>query len=198
MLLYNGPQSCKDRAEWFAAADVYHGARKRLEASDVLRQLLLGILSDAGWVDNDQRGSGSRRHLRDVAKRLISGLWIWAREFNLAYALARSCLQQRAERDSSGKVPIPREAQNNSQNNGRSIEEHLTQGQPVKALQKCLTIIAVFCVVSGWVLVSNPPRQLDAFSRTSHIDFTRRELWIGMFLLGSGISYFALKLTDRA
>jgi hypothetical protein len=58
----------------------------------------------------------------------------------------------------------------------------------VRALEKCFTVIAVFSVISGWVLVSNPPRQVDAFSRTSHLDFTRTELWIGMFLLSAGIS----------
>jgi hypothetical protein len=66
-----------------------------------------------------------------------------------------------------------------------------------KLLERCLTVVAAFSAVSGWVLVSNPPRQVDTFSRSSHADFTRPELWIGMFLLSVGISYFALKFTNR-
>jgi hypothetical protein len=67
----------------------------------------------------------------------------------------------------------------------------------VRTLEKWFTVMAVFCIVPGWVLVSNPPRQVDTLTRSSHVDFARPELWVGMVLLAVGVSYFAVRLMNR-
>jgi hypothetical protein len=67
----------------------------------------------------------------------------------------------------------------------------------MRPMKTWLTVIAVFCIVPGWVLVSNPPRQVESLTRSSHVDFTRPELWIGMVLLAVGVSYFAVRLMNR-
>ncbi len=61
------------------------------------------------------------------------------------------------------------------------------------------TVLAVFCTVAGWVILSNPPRYSEGptYSREVHLDFTRPELWIGVVLLTAGVSYFVLKFESK-
>jgi hypothetical protein len=63
--------------------------------------------------------------------------------------------------------------------------------------QKVFTVLAVFGSVAGWVLLSNPPRSHDR-AGAIYLDFTRPEIYIGVFLLSAGISYFAIRVLERS
>ena len=75
-----------------------------------------------------------------------------------------------------------------------------TWGRAVRALvHKAFTVLAVFSTVTGWVLLSNLPRYSEGGSiyRTTSVDYATRQPWIGIGLLGAGISYFVLRLMNN-
>jgi hypothetical protein len=61
-----------------------------------------------------------------------------------------------------------------------------------------MTVLAIFCSVAGWVLLSNLPHYSEGtYSRTSGVDYTNWQPWTGIVLLSAGISYLVLTLTRK-
>jgi hypothetical protein len=63
-----------------------------------------------------------------------------------------------------------------------------------KGREKQFTVLAIFCIVAGWVILSNLPHHSEgsSYSRTNGVDYTDWQPWTGIVLLSAGISYFVL------